>query len=581
MMSGKPGAPGFLSRGSDRRMERPPGLVYWLDDKPGAAATFGLALQHLATQSAFYVLPAAAAAMVSSDPAEITRFLCLSILASAIWQGLQMLTRGPIGSGYPIPATHTAAMLGAYAIAGEAGGGFATIGAMVVLAGLAAILLTFVMHRLRVLLPNEVAGVVVILIGVALVALGARQLDLRPGGQPPAPTAVLATLASLGLMAGVALSRTRFAPFAVLIGATGGAAIALALGEGRADATAFLATRPWFALPEPWLPDFGGVTTAPMLAFLLALVAIQATAMGSLVVMQRAADANWTRPDAPPIRRGLLANGVALVCAGSIGGAAPAPGTAALGLSIATGTLARRIVWLGLGLMLVLAFCPKLVALFVLTPDPVKAAMLLFVAGFLMAQGCQLTTTRLLDMRRTLVVAFGLSAGMVVALAPQIFAAWLPAIASPLAFGALVAFLVNLVTLPLVGRRSDLALPLDRQAGRAVTEWFAALGGAWALKPQTARQADRALVELVELLAERGIGEVLLGARRAEDRVELLLTWTGEPLPEAAARPSAEDLLGALEQQERFAVWLATREAQRFTQRAVGTRREARLTFED
>nr|WP_294506150.1 solute carrier family 23 protein [uncultured Rhodopila sp.] len=571
----------FLGRSADKTMQQPPGLVAWLDTPLPYPLAIGLAIQHVAVQSVYFVLPAAAAATVTGDPGEITRFLCLSILAVALWQALQLITRGPIGSGYPIPATHTAALLGAYAMTGHGGGGFGGIGAMVFLTGIGAIGLVFLMRRLRVLLPNEVAGVVVILIGVALVVLATAQLGLQPGGTAPHTDALLAMFGTLGVIIALALSGTRAAPFAVLAGSAAGVVLAIALGQAPANAGEVLAARPWLALPQPWTPDFDAVQAGPLLAYLLALVALVATAAGNTVVIQRACDASWTRPDGAPIRRGLLANGIGIAAAGLLGGACPGPATAAVGLSIATGTLARRIVWCGVPLLVIVALCPKFVALFVLTPAPVKAAMLFYVAGFIMAQGCQLATVRLLDTRRTLIIAFGLSSGLTVAVAPQIFVQALPAIASPLSFGAVMAFLANLVTLPLVSRKAELELAMDARAGRTASDWLERLGGTWGLKPQTARAAERAVSELAELLLERGTATVALSAWRAEDRVEIGLKWQGEALPERSATVRAEDVLGPLEAQERFAVWMATREAQSFTQRSSPRGAEARLIFED
>ncbi|MGG5817865.1 solute carrier family 23 protein [Falsiroseomonas sp. HW251] len=571
---------GYLSRGLDRPATRPANLALWLDDKPRALATLGLALQHLAIQSVYFIIPAAVAAAITDDAATVTRFVCLSVLAAVAWQVLNLLRRGPVGSGYPVPATHTAAMLGAYLLVGETGGGFGGMAAMVLLAGIAAIALTFAMQRLRVLLPNEVAGVVVMLIGVALAALGTRQIGLQSGQAPGAAT-IAVVLVSVAAMAAIALSRTRAAPFALLLGSLVGVALALPLGEFRGDAAEVLAAQPWFALPEPFAPDFGQVTAAPLLAFLLALVAMRATAAGSLVMAQRALDAGWTRPDAPPIRRGLLADGIAIAFAGLVGGAAPGPNTAALGLSVTGGVLARRIVWAGVPLLLAVAFCPKLVALFVLAPAPVKAAMLFHAAGLIMANGCQLVTVRLLDSRRGLVVATGLTAGIAVASAPLGFLSLVPALASPLSFGAVVAFLVNLVTLPLVTRRAELSLTLDMLAGRSVSDWVARTAAGWGLKPATARSAERALVELAELLAGRGVRSLDLAARLAEDRVEFALAWAGAPLPAPAARPDAEALLGDDAARDGFVLWLATRETQSFAQRETPAGQEVRLAFED
>ncbi|PWS35688.1 hypothetical protein DFH01_19055 [Falsiroseomonas bella] len=571
-----------LARGADRPMQRPAGLVYWLDTPSPLVPSFWLAMQHVAVQSVYFVLAAAPAAALSPDPAEATRFLCLSILAVALWQALQLLTRGPVGSGYPVPATHAPAMLGAYAAAGAAGVGFGGAAAMVLIAGIVASLLSFAMRRLRVLIPNEVAGVVVMLIGVSLILLGTQILGLQPGRTEPGPLAVVVLLASIAVMALVALSGTKLARLAVLVGAAFGVALAIALGEVPENAAAVVAASPWIALPQPWLPDFGDMQPAPLAAFLLALVAAKASAAGGFLMIQRAADAGWTRPDPPAVQRGLLANGLSIVAAGAIGAAAPGPATAAAGLSVATGTLARRIVWIGTVILVLAAFCPKIVALFVMAPAAVKAATLIYVSGFIVVQGAQLATVRLLDTRRSMVVALGMGAGITAAVAPAAFAAHVPALASPLALGAMIAFLANLATMPMVTQRAELRLsPADEMAGREASEWAAATARGWGLRPQSARQMERALVELTEVLAGRGVAEVTVAARRGEDRVELSLAWQGAPLPEASARPEAEDLLGDDTARDAFAVWLATREALSFGQRPAADRCEARLVLED
>jgi hypothetical protein len=112
-----------LSRSADRPMRRPAGLVGWLDTPRRRA--FGGRCSMSGVPSVNLTLAAAPAAASSSDPAEATRFLRLSVLAVAPWQARQLLTRGPVASGYPVPGTHAPAMHGAYAAAGAAGAGFA------------------------------------------------------------------------------------------------------------------------------------------------------------------------------------------------------------------------------------------------------------------------------------------------------------------------------------------------------------------------------------------------------------------------------------------------------------------------
>jgi NCS2 family nucleobase:cation symporter-2 len=556
-------------------------MLYWLNEIPPHAMTLGLALQHLAIQSIFFVIPTALAGSLSNDPGDATRFLCLSILSAAIWQFFQVIARGPIGSGYPIPATFSAALIGAYALTGAVGGSFGAAGAMLILTGVACVILSFCMHRLRVILPNEVAGVVVILIGVALVELANHRLGLNVGGKLPAMSTLMVFGASLSVMVLVALSRTKAAPFAVLVGAMVGVPIALLTGQLAPHADELLKAQPWLAVPQPWAPKFEEVSGTALASFLVALVALKASAVGNLVMVQRSTDAAWSRPDAAPIRRGLLANGLAIVVGGLMGGASPGPGTAAVGLSVATGTLARRVVLLGATLLILVSLCPKLVSMFVLIPESIKAAMLFYVAGFIMAQGCQMVTARLLDTRRTLIVAFGLVSGLSVAIAPHAITVALPALASPLTFGAMVAFTMNLLTLPMMSRKSSSTFAVAPYTGRQVTDWFAGVAASWALKPHTAISIEHALAEISDLLCEFKTDSVTIAANHAEDRVEVMLTWKGMALPSPAKFGNAEDLLGTDEARYKFSMWLATKHAHGLRQRKANDNNELWFAFED
>jgi len=553
-----------------------------LEARPAPGQLLALAAQQVAVQSIYFVLPGLVATAFGATPLQATNLLCLSLLGVALFTLLQGLTRGILGSGYPIPGIPSPVLLAAYLLAAGAGLGLDAAAALTVLTGIAAVLTLPLLRRLPVLIPTEVAGVVVFLIGASLVPLVIAAMHLEPARPVASVPGAAVTLGTVAVMVLVAIGRSRLAPFAVLAGMAVGIAASLLAGMGVPDAGRLLAEAPWLALPRPILPAYGPGMLPLAGVFLISLVPIQASLLGNLIAFQRAADSQWRRPDPPPLRRGLLAQGIAVALTGAIGGMAPAVSSAAVGLAIATGTLARRIALAGAAMLVVLAFCPKLLALFVLVPEPVKAAMLLYVAGFMMAQGCKMVAARMLDARRTAVAGLGLGAGLAVLIEPEFFAAGLPALAAPLSFGALVAFLANLLTLPLVAERARFVLPLGAALAPAVEERWAALGGAWGLRRETVERVRHALIELGDLLSGRGLRELGVLATKEEDRVVLRLDFAGPPLPPPAARPRARDLEDGTTSLEAFAVWMATRHAQRHAQRRSGEGRvELLLEFGD
>jgi xanthine permease XanP len=570
-----------LSRKRDRKRIRTADIVYDLDDRPPPSQSVLLAFQSVALQSVYFVVPAVAATAFGMDGPRTVDFLCVSILAIAIGGLLQGLTRGPLGSGYAIPYISGPVFLGAYLLAAQSGS-IEAAGGMVVAAALVGTALTLLLRRLSAVLPTEVAGVVVFLIGVSLLP---RTFDLAArGGIDPSMQrmAVLVALGSLAVMIVVALTRTPMARFAVLIGAAAGCVTAISLGLGTPNAEATLAGSPWFALPTPSLPNPSAFDMALLPAFLLALVAFMASGIGDTLAFQRAADGGWTKPDDGPVRRGLLAGMASMALAGLLGGMVPASSSACIGLSIATRAMARRIVMVGAGLLVLLACCPKLVALFTLIPSAVKAAMLAYVCCFMIASGAQLITMRMLDARRTFTVGAGLFCGLGVLIAPELFAQWLPrALTAPVTAGALAALILHILTQPFVIRSAAFRVRPGAGMQQQILDQCAALGGAWGTKRDTMDRVGHCLLEMSEVLADRGTPDVNVSARFADDQVEVTLGWQGEPLPQPSARPDVDDLMGPMAAQEAFAIWLATRQAIGVRQRSAGARQEFRCEFAD
>jgi NCS2 family nucleobase:cation symporter-2 len=577
----------LADRSGDRLPERPADVVYALDEQPPPAQVFGLALQQIAIQSVYFLLPGIVGSAFGLHPSEVTRFLCLSVVALGLTALAQAATRGPIGSGYGLPSIPSPVFVAVYLLVAETGD-LLLAGVLTAAAGALGLVLAVSVRggRLQALVPTEVAGVVVFLIGVSLLprALGALAAEELPEARR-LPAALVA-LATLAVMVVVALTRGWLGRFGVLIGAALGGVLALSLGLSQEGASALLAQEPWFALPTPKPPPPAAFDPALLPAFVLALLASFASWTGDLLAFQRAADGAWRRPDPAPVRRGLAAQSLGLVAAGMLGGMAPASSSACVGLAIATKTLSRAVAVVGAAMLLLLACMPKLVALFVLVPDPVKAAMLGYVCCFMLAAGCQLTTVRMLDTRRIFTVGLGLCAGFAALIAPELLARLgLPrALAAPVTTGALVAAALNLLTAPLVSRRAALAVRTEPGMHQVVVDACEALGGAWGARRETMDRVKHSLLELGELLAARGVVAFEVQARFEDEAVRLLVSYRGEPLPRPAARPEAGDLLGTLEAQEAFAMWMALRCAEAYEQRrgdGAGGHNTLRLEFAD
>ena len=127
--------------------------------------------------------------------------LSLSMLVMAVGPVLQQLGRGGVGSGYLLPQIFAAPYLPAVALALKAGGLPLAFG-MTIFAGAVEMLVSRLFRPLRPFFPPEVAGFVVVLIGLTIGMLDARRtfviglsfmlglaVDVLPGvfaGLPPA-----------------------------------------------------------------------------------------------------------------------------------------------------------------------------------------------------------------------------------------------------------------------------------------------------------------------------------------------------------------------------------------------------------
>ncbi len=87
-------------------------------------------------------------------------------------------------------------------------------------------------------------------------------------------------------------------------------------------------------------------------------------------------------------------------------------------------------------IFIILAFVPKLAMVFVIMPSPVRGAILLYVACFMIVAGLEIATSRLMDSRRIFIIGISLIAGLSVYIIPEAYGQ-VPDLLEPLVGSAL------------------------------------------------------------------------------------------------------------------------------------------------
>jgi xanthine permease XanP len=567
-------------------MRKPPQVVYGPLDVPPLRVTLLSGLQHVALMGIYLVYPVLVAQAAGSPPEVAAAMVSLTLVAIAIGSVLQVVPVGPFGSGFLCMPTPTIVYL-VPSLAAAAQGGLPLVFGMTLFAGLVELGLGRILGRLRAYFPPEIAGLVSLLLGIATGVIGLRAI-LGPDaidGSGPGATGMQVALVTLVVMVALNVwARGSLRMFCVLLGLGAGTVHAWFAGMIGADDVAGLSAGPLVALPD--LGHLGWTFDASMLGpFAVAGAVAMIKVMGNVASCQLANDAEWTRPDLRSVERGVLADGLTTMVSAAIGAPGVNSSTGAVGLATATGVHSRRIAWSVAGVLLLLAFVPKLGLLLNALPAPVTGAALVFSSTFIVVNGLQILGARLLDARRTLVIGLAIVFGLAVDLFPDVVAglpsAIQPMLGSPLMLGAALALGLNLMFR--VGARETETLvvpagPVDLPAVRAFME---ARGAAWGARRDVVERASFSLAQAIETIAGSGVarGPIVVAASFDEFNLDLRLSYDGPALEFPEQRPSVDDILASEEGERRLAGYMLRQCADRVSAARRGERATVLLHF--
>ncbi|MBM3599773.1 MAG: xanthine permease [Alphaproteobacteria bacterium] len=413
---------------------------------------------------------------------------------------------------------------------------------MTIFAGLLEAAAAPMLNRLRAIFPPEVSGLVIFVIGLSGGIAGLRAV-FGQGAEPVLPLEWAVGVLTLGTMVVLNVwGKGAARMFCALVGLVVGYVAAALAGLVDTKEMSVVAAAPWVGMPSIHLSWSFDLTL--VVPFAIASIAAAMKAAGTITVCQKTNDADWVRSDMKSVTSGTLADGLSTVLAGAAGALGTNTATPSVGLAAATGVASRSVAYAVAAIFLLLGFFPKLPALLGVMPRPVIVAALLFAVSFIMVNGLQIMMSRLLDARRTLIIALSTIAGMAIEAFPWI-SGWAPAPLAPLVGSSLVLATVTALVLNLVFRigvwKSAKFTIEDRKIEpEAIERFFQAQGATWGARPDVVKRASYGAIQLVDAIAAEYLrkGPIVIDARFDEFNLDVHVSYRGEQLTFPDQRPT-------------------------------------------
>ena len=527
-----------IPKGRAQVSQKPASLLFGVDERPPLTTTLLLGLQHVSLFFISLIFPVVIIGQLGDtiSPQNARAFISLSFVSAAIATMLQAWKKGPIGSGYLCPTVCGPSYMDA-SKAAAAIGGLPLILGMTAMAGVIEVLISRVIHRLRVLFPAEVTGVAVTMVGIVIVPLSVRNLFVvHDGNVMGSGMEITVGLVTLAAIVGFnVFSKGSLRLYCSLLGMTIGYLLAWVAGVIPAGDMARITNSPFFELPYihglRWSFDFSLV-----IPFTVAVVCSTLKAIGDLVMCQKINDAKWSAPEMNSISRGIFADGLGVLVPSAIGGFGQSTSSSNIGLSMATGVTSRVIAFAMGGVLLLLAFLPQVSTVFLIMPRPVMGAALIFAASFMIVSGLQIITSRLLDARKIIVVGVSIIMGLSVDMIPGLYHnlhPWIaPAFKSSLALATILALILNLVMRIGITKKRQIELTAAPGSRQQLHDFIEEIGKSWGALASVIEKVKSAVLEFNEALMMAGIVNTPIRYEMRFDEISIVVSiqYSGPPL---------------------------------------------------
>ena len=447
------------------------------DYTPPITLAIPLGVQHVLAMFVSNVTPAIIVAGAagfgfgsnSPDFGNLIYMIQMSMVFAGVATLFQTIGVGPVGARLPIVQGTSFAFLPVM-IPLVAGQGVATMGALmtgVFIGGIFHFCLGFFIGRIRFALPPLVTGLIVLMIGLALIKVG---IQYAAGGVPRIGTPDYGSLANWSVALVVIVvtlalkffARGMWSVAAVLVGLMAGYAVAFVMGE---VSFANIARAAWFAAPTPfrWGLDF---SSAAILGFCLMAVVSAIETVGDVSGITRGG-AGREATDRE-ISGATFADGLGTAIAGAFGALPNTSFSQNVGLIAMTGLMSRHVVTFGAVFLIVCGLVPKIGAAITTIPITVLGGGVIVMFGMVASAGVSMLSLVDWNRRNLIIFAVALSVGLGLQLEPgalqHLPRTWQILLTSGLLPSAFIAIVLNLA-LP-----HDLDAEEEPEAAREIAE---------------------------------------------------------------------------------------------------------------
>jgi xanthine permease len=398
------------------------------DFMPPLAQAIPLGIQHVLAMFVSNVTPAiiiagaAGFGFGSNSPhfPEMIYLIQMSMFFAGIATLFQTIGLGPVGAKLPIVQGTSFAFI-PIMIPLVAGKGVEALPALfggVLIGGLFhAILGTFI-GRIRFALPPLVTGLVVLMIGLALVQVG---IKYAAGGVPAMGKPEFGSAQNWGVALFVIIVTLGFKFFtrgmlsvgAVLIGLIAGYILAFALGM---VSFANVGKAAVFALPDPFHFGFEFSVAAVIGFCLMAFVSAVETVGDVSGITKGGAGRQATDRE---ISGATYADGLGSAIAGVFGGLPNTSFSQNVGLIAMTGVMSRHVVTLGAILLIICGLIPKAGAVIATVPIEVLGGGVIVMFGMVCSAGVSMLSDVTWNSRNMVIFAVSLGVGLGLQLVPE------------------------------------------------------------------------------------------------------------------------------------------------------------------